>query len=154
MEITISYSDLRLYIGREQWEEVISKVLEKAAELHNISASAEMSVLLCDNDYIRRLNRDYRNVDNATDVLSFALNEGSEFSDEESDVLGDIVISVDKVEEQAKEYNHSAKRELAYLSVHGFLHIIGYDHMTEEEKKEMRNAEEKILRALQIGRED
>lgn len=153
MDITLSYSDLQLQAGREDWEKVVETVLAKAAEIHQIDEQAEISVLLCDDEYIHALNREYRNIDRPTDVLSFALNEGEQSAVEEMGMLGDIIVSVDKVVEQAAEYGHSEKRELAYLTVHGFLHIIGYDHMTDEEKEEMRAAEEEVLQALAIGRE-
>ena len=101
--------------------------------------------------YISRFS-DYRNVDAPTDVLSFALNEGEEDIPEEETELGDIVINLDRAIQQAKEFGHSTEREVAYLSVHGFLHILGYDHYDPEEKKAMRKAEEDILSACGITR--
>ena len=103
-------------------------------------------------DTIHELNRDYRNVDAPTDVLSFALNEGEDDVPEEEKALGDIVINLDRAVEQAKEFGHSKEREMAYLSVHGFLHILGYDHYDPDEKKAMRKAEEDILGACGLSR--
>lgn len=154
MEITIGYSRIGLAQEYRDWEDVIRRVLQQAAEVHGFSPQTELSVLLCDNPYIHQLNREYRHIDRPTDVLSFALNEGEESSTEEANFLGDLVISVDQVKAQASEFGHSETRELAYLTVHGFLHIIGYDHMEEEDKREMRAAEEEILGALSITRED
>ena len=144
MEITINYSDMKFY--DENYEKLIHTVLTKGAELQKVSEEAEISVLICE------LNRDYRNVDAPTDVLSFALNEGEEDIPEEETELGDIVINLDRAIQQAKEFGHSTEREVAYLSVHGFLHILGYDHYDPEEKKAMRKAEEDILSACGITR--
>ena len=150
MEITINYSDMKYY--SEELEALIHRVLEKGAELQKVPEDAEISVLICDGETIHELNRDYRHVDAPTDVLSFALNEGEDDIPEEEKVLGDIVINLDRAVDQAKEFGHSKEREMAYLSVHGFLHILGYDHYDPEEKKAMRKAEEDILGACGITR--
>jgi len=150
MEITINYSNMRFY--NEETEALIRKVLTKGAELQKVPENAEISVLICDAEVIHELNREYRDVDAPTDVLSFALNEGEDDVPEEETELGDIVINLDRAEEQAKEFGHSKERETAYLSVHGFLHILGYDHYEPEEKKEMRTAEEAILSACGLER--
>lgn len=152
MEITVGYQDEKLKLGRDIWEVIIAKVLQTAACLNDVREDAEISVLLCDDEYIHYLNREYRGVDRATDVLSFALNEGDNEVPEEILLLGDVVISVNKVEEQANEYGHSWDRELAYLTVHGFLHILGYDHMVEEDKIRMREEEERVLEELGLLR--
>jgi len=115
-----------------------------------------ISVTLTNPKQIHRLNKEYRNVDRPTDVLSFPMFEKIELEEiikEQKknilpEVLGDIVISVEKVEEQAKEYGHSFEREFSYMLVHGFYHIIGYDHIEEEDKKVMRIKEETILTKL------
>ena len=99
-----------------------------------------------DNEAIRELNREYRDKDSATDVLSFPMYEADEPIDDEEEILfGDIVISLERAQEQAAEYGHSLKREVMYLLVHGLLHLAGYDHMGEEDKKQMREKEEKLL---------
>ncbi len=150
MEITINYSDMKFY--NEDLEKLIYMVLNKGAELQKVPEDAEISVLICDADTIHELNRDYRNVDAPTDVLSFALNEGEDDIPEEEKALGDIVINLDRAIAQAEEFGHSKEREMAYLSVHGFLHILGYDHYDPEEKKAMRKAEEDILSACGLTR--
>lgn len=151
MEITINYSDMKFY--NEELEALILKVLSKGAELQKVDDDAELSVLICDADTIHGLNKTYRNVDAPTDVLSFALNEGEEEeTPEEEKALGDIIINLDRAVEQAKEFGHSKEREMAYLSVHGFLHILGYDHYDPDEKKAMRMAEEEILGACGMER--
>ncbi len=152
MEITISYSDMKYF--SEELEALLNQVLHKGAELQKVAEDAELSVLICDAEEIHVLNREYRNVDAPTDVLSFALNEGDEeeMIPEEEKALGDIVINLDRAVAQAEEYGHSTEREIAYLAIHGFLHILGYDHYEEEEKKAMRTAEEEILGACGITR--
>ncbi len=130
-------------------------VLQKTAEVYNIKPHTEVSVVLANDEYIHALNLEYRGKDCPTDVLSFALNEGDEpqiIDGPEEVLLGDIIISLETATRQAAEYGHSLERELAYLTVHGILHLLGYDHMTEEEKKEMRQEEEHILSFLGINR--
>jgi len=136
-------------------EQVLRSVLQKTAEVYDIKAHTEVSVVLSDDDYIQNLNRQYRGKDCPTDVLSFALNEGEEpdiIDGPEEVLLGDIIISLDTAVRQADEYGHSLERELAYLTVHGILHLLGYDHMNEEDKQEMRQEEEHILSLLGIQR--
>lgn len=153
MIVDIQYEDDSL--RSEQNEAVIRRVCDEVGRVYGPEESWEMSVLLCDNKRIHELNREYRHIDRPTDVLSFALNEGDEVNGEaESQLLGDLVISLERTAEQAKEYGHPFERELAYLTVHGCLHILGYDHMTEEDKKEMRTEEEFILGNLGYVRED
>lgn len=137
-------------------EEIIKNVLVEMAEVYGLEEDEELSVLLCDNACIHQLNLQYRYIDRPTDVLSFALNENMQEveTNNASKLLGDLIISLDKVAEQAEEYGHSFERELAYLTVHGCLHILGYDHMDAEEKKEMRTEEEFILTKLNYLRED
>lgn len=140
-------------------QEILKKVAQQAERLLDIPANAELSVLLVDNQYIRELNQSYRNIDAATDVLSFAMSESGadepelEF-DEEVLLLGDIVISLEQAEKQSLEYEHSFNRELAFLFSHGLLHLLGYDHQNEEEEKLMRAMQEKILEAVNLTRQD
>lgn len=110
------------------------------------------NVIIVDNEYIHKLNRDYRNIDRPTDVITFALEDNGKIELEGGRVLGDIYISIDKAKEQAKEYNHSLKRELSFLMVHGFLHLLGYDHMNEEDEKVMFDKQERILDSYGITR--
>lgn len=122
-----------------------------------VSPQAEVGVVFADDAYIRELNRDYRGIDAATDVLSFALDEGEEPAVQGGPaeaLLGDIVISLETAERQAAEFGHGLEREMAYLTVHGMLHLVGYDHEEESAKAEMRRQEEKILAALGIVREE
>ncbi len=135
-------------------------MLQKTAELLKLTDDTEVSVLVVDNDTIRELNRDYRNKDSATDVLSFPMEEDME-DNREPDViggptermLGDIVISIEKAVEQAAEYGHSIERELAFLTVHGLLHLLGHEHEADAAGEKIMRAEEKrILAALEISR--
>ena len=126
-------------------EEIIQKVCGEVSEVYG----------LCNNEVIHQLNKEYRGIDRPTDVLSFALNEGDEIDVEvETHLIGDLIISLERTAEQAEEYGHPFERELAYLTVHGCLHILGYDHMTDEDKAEMRREEEFVLGNLGYVRED
>ena len=139
----ITYLDLE---ENKKYEETIKKVVEKCYEEENLTKSKMIiTITLTTPENIKKINKEYRNIDRATDVLSFPMFEKEELTKKiknqefmHEDVLGDIIISIEKVEEQAKEYGHSFERELSYMVVHGFYHLMGYDHMTEEEKKEMR----------------
>ena len=114
-----------------------------------------INVILTNPDRIRQINKGQRGIDKETDVLSFPMFEGDEIEkidDNQFDILGDIVVSIDRVNVQAKEYGHSFNRELAYMIVHGFYHLLGYDHMVEEDKIKMREKEENILNKLNITR--
>ncbi len=114
-----------------------------------------VDIILTNPRNIKKLNKKYRNIDKETDVLSFPMFEKEELKNFKSnckEVLGDIVISVDRVKEQAIEYGHSFERELSYMVVHGFYHLMGYDHIKDEDKKQMREKEEKILKELNLQR--
>ena len=108
----------------------------------------EVSVSFVDNEEIRELNREYRNVDSPTDVLSFPMEEDS--LGLFTPLLGDIVISLERALEQSKEYGHSFEREIAYLTAHSMFHLLGYDHMTNEDKKVMREKEKSVMKTLKI----
>ena len=145
---------------KKEYEELIEKVLKKCFEIENIEdKNFYMSIILTTPAEIRKLNKEYRNIDRETDVLSFPMYEKEELEtvkkqkQEWKDTLGDIVISIERVEEQAKEYGHSFEREFAYMLVHGFYHIMGEDHIEEEDKKIMRAKEENVLSKLNIVRE-
>lgn len=138
----------------EEIEELtaVEKVLQSAVlkeDLENVS----FNLIIVNNSYIHELNKQYRNIDRETDVITFAL------EDEETlilpgteRVLGDIYVSIDKAKSQALEYGHSLLRELAFLAVHGFYHLLGYDHMTTEEEKIMFGKQEEILQQFGIKR--
>ena len=151
------------------YEEVIKAVIEKIVETENCPYEIEVNVLLTGNAEIQEANRNFRDIDRPTDVLSFPMvdyNSPTDFSlvDEspecylnpETDelVLGDIMISVDKVYEQAEEYGHSSKREFAFLIAHSMLHLLGYDHMEDEERVVMETKQEAVLEALGITRNE
>ena len=107
---------------------------------------------IVDNEKIREINRDYRNKDAVTDVISFAFEEVNDVEYTDIRFLGEIYISYERCVSQAEDYGHSVKREFCYLAVHGLLHLLGYDHMTDEDKKEMRTLEEEILSEYDIKR--
>lgn len=141
--------------------ETVEKVCNYSLEYEGFSDSAEISVTFTDNENIRKLNKLHRNIDKETDVLSFPILEfdeegnviDSEFDfDEDEVVLGDIVISLEKAQEQAKSYGHSLIREVAFLTAHSMLHLMGYDHMEEDEEKVMFKKQEEILSYLGIER--
>ena len=154
----IIYQDIE---ENKEYEATIKKVVEKCFEEEGISASKLcLTITLTTPENIKKITKEYRNIDKETDVLSFPMFEKQELDEiiakrkfEHEDVLGDIVISIARVEEQAKEYGHSFERELSYMVVHGFYHVMGYDHIKEEDKQKMRPKEEKILNALKILRD-
>ena len=139
--------DNNLYKDYDYLNDVIKKTLE-----HENASDAYLSVIFVDNDEIKEINKTYRNIDSITDVISFALEDNNEKIIGER-ILGDIFISIPKMIEQAKEYNHSEKRELSFLCCHGLLHLLGYDHVnSKEEEKIMFNLQDEILSSLNIER--
>ena len=112
------------------------------------------NVIIVDNNRIHEINKEYRNIDRETDVVSFALEDDKSFNTTDIRMLGDIYISIDKVRSQALEYGHSFKRELYFLSVHGLLHLLGYDHMKKEDEEVMFGKQEEILDRYGIKREE
>ncbi|MCI5789676.1 MAG: rRNA maturation RNase YbeY [Tenericutes bacterium] len=132
--------------------ETVEKVLQSAIVKENLG-DVSFNLVIVDNDYIHELNRDYRKIDRETDVITFALeDEDSLVLPEDIRVLGDIYISIDKARSQAEEYGHSLLRELSFLAVHGFYHLLGYDHMTKEDEKVMFGKQEEVLEANGIKR--
>jgi probable rRNA maturation factor len=131
------------------------KELEDVKNVINIAIknqkldNLEFNIIIVDNNYIHKLNRDYRNIDRPTDVITFALEDYEDIKLEHR-MLGDIYISLDKARSQAEEYGHSFKREICFLAVHGFLHLLGYDHMTKEDEEEMFSLQELILNEANI----
>ena len=143
-----------------KYTDFIEKIISKCFEIENLQKTKlYISITLTNPENIRRINKTYRNIDKETDVLSFPMfekNEIKNFTNSEMDfdeVLGDIIISLDRVQEQAEEYGHSFERELAYMLVHGFYHLMGEDHIEEEDKVIMRKKEENVLTQLEITRE-
>ncbi|QSQ10211.1 Endoribonuclease YbeY [Koleobacter methoxysyntrophicus] len=132
----------------------LEKVIQHALKIEGADDRAEVSIVLTDDEHIRNLNKKHRGIDNPTDVLSFPMidNFNEEMPYEGEIPLGDIVISLERVEEQRKDYGHSFERELAYLAVHGLLHLLGYDHINDDDQREMRAREEEILSGLKITR--
>lgn len=128
-------------IDLQSIEDYIETVLN---EEYKCDKNVYIALLLTDNENIHVINRDYRGKDSPTDVISFAYLE-SDGDIGPYNTLGDIVISLEKVEEQAKNYNHSFRREFFYVLTHGILHLLGYDHIDESEQSEMRKKEEEIL---------
>lgn len=125
--------------------EILEPLLTYALEVENVD-NLEFNVIIINNEEIHKINKEYRGIDRPTDVISFALEDYKDIKYENDyRVLGDIYISIDKVKEQAKEYGHSEKRELAFLAVHGILHLLGYDHMEKEDEKVMFSKQELIL---------
>lgn len=132
----------------EAIEGIINQVIEECLKEEEHSIDVEVSVSFVDNEEIRELNREYRNVDSPTDVLSFPMEEDS--LGLFTPLLGDIVISLERALEQSKEYGHSFEREIAYLTAHSMFHLLGYDHMTDEDKKVMREKEKSVMKTLKI----
>lgn len=139
-------------------EQLVQNVLQFAAHKENIQEGTELSVTFVDNARIQQINKEYRNKDAATDVISFAMEEMGEDEIEivGADIpriLGDIIISIERTKEQAEEYGHSFERELGFLALHGFLHLLGYDHMTESDEKVMFTKQKEILDEYGLSRE-
>lgn len=140
--------------------ERLQEGLQAVARLNGLDEEAEVDVTIVDDYEIHTLNREYRGIDKPTDVLSFALDEDADDSDEpellggpEEHLYGDIIISAETALRQAEEYGHGLEREMTYLAVHGMFHLLGYDHMTDAEKAEMRAKEEEALRAINLSEE-
>ena len=130
----------------------VEKVLYKAMEKENLE-NTSFNLIIVDNEYIHELNKNYRHIDRETDVITFALEDDDTLivgGDER--ILGDIYISIDKAKSQALEYGHSLLRELSFLAVHGFYHLLGYDHMTKEDEEVMFKKQDEVLDACGIFR--
>lgn len=132
--------------------ELLRDVLMYAMEKENVK-NTSFDVIFVDNNYIHELNKNYRNIDRETDVITFALDDDSScINGSDVHLLGDIYISVDKAHNQAEEYGHSFKRELCFLAVHGFYHLLGYDHMTKEDEEVMFRKQDEVLEHFKIER--
>lgn len=154
--IELEYREIK---ENKEYEEIIKRVVRTCYEEEKMeNANLTISIILTTPRIIKEINSEFRNIEKETDVLSFPMFEKEELdnlianNNNIPEVLGDIVISVEKVKEQAEEYGHSFERELSYMVVHGFYHLMGYDHIEEEDKVIMRPKEEKILEKLDIKR--
>lgn len=151
---------LRTYISDRQdiiqitpeIKKLIRSAIRNTLKYENFTRSCEVSVTIVDNEEIHRINSEQRGIDRATDVLSFPMFD-DDFDDGEYCILGDIVISAERADEQAKEYQHSFEREIAFLTVHSVLHLLGYDHETSpEDESDMFGRQEKILTIMKLTR--
>ena len=133
------------YDDSKEYKKIIAKILRVAAKHLKLKGKNVINVILVNDEEIKRLNGQYRQIDKVTDVLSF---ENDDYTDE----LGDVFISIDKAKSQAEEYQHSFSRELAFLTVHGFLHCLGYDHLFSNDEKEMFGIQDEILNKSQFRR--
>ena len=133
--------------------EQIKKLMELAIKYEGLG-NVEFNIIIVDNEYIHKLNKEHRGIDRETDVITFALEDYKDITYDDYRLLGDIYISIDKAKSQAEEYGHSFLRELSFLAVHGFLHLLGYDHMNEEDERIMFTRQEKILDEAGIKREN
>lgn len=137
----------------KKYQEIINKVFETCFKEEGLyDSKIYISVILTDEDGIHKINKEYRNIDRPTDVLSFPMFQPNEIEEAKTreEVLGDIIVCMPIVKKQAVEYEHSEEREFAYMLVHGFYHVMGYDHMVEEDRIKMRAKEETILGKLGI----
>jgi probable rRNA maturation factor len=133
------------------YEQDFTAIIEQALKTLGIEDDVEVSCVLVDDERIHEINREYRHIDRSTDVISFAMEDNDQFYVEGMPrTLGDIFISVDHAKKQAEEYGHSLRREMCFLFTHGILHLLGYDHMTDEQEKEMFGLQDQILGALNI----
>ncbi len=146
--ITIVEDGKKHKLDVKKYRDIIKSVFKTVDDDHI------MTVIFVDKETIHTINRDYRGVDRVTDVISFALhdNDSCEFTEESEQELGDIFICVDRAIEQASDYGHSVEREIGFLAVHGYLHLCGYDHMTEEDEKVMFAKQDEILNKANLKR--
>lgn len=147
MEIEI-FNETNVKLDKEL--EIVHEVLIHGLNKLGID-EAIFNVIIVDNDYIHKLNKDYRNIDRETDVITFALEDDKTFNPDIR-ILGDVYISIDKAKSQSEEYGHSLLRELSFLAVHGMLHLLGYDHMKKEDEEIMFKLQEEILDEMDIKR--
>ena len=146
---------------KKEYEEIVKKVLTRCFQEEKMeNTKLSITIILTTPEKIQKINKEYRKIDHATDVLSFPMFEKEELEPkiengdfEHEDTLGDIIISMQKVEEQANEYGHSFEREFSYMLVHGFYHLMGYDHIQEKDKIKMRQKEDQILADLKVTRD-
>ena len=160
MEIIIGREPENLQVSEEmgtleELEKIVRRAVEITGPLYDVENS-EVSITLTNDEYIHQMNKKYRGLDRPTDVLSFAFVDSEEPEIEdgpETEVLGDIIISLERAWAQSQEYGHSMERELSFLTIHGILHLLGYDHMEEEERMEMEEEQRYIMGKLGISRD-
>ena len=150
-DITYEIDKIEEFLDEKKIENVIKFILENEYKEEYRKNDYYLSLLIADNKIIKQINKEYRNKDTETDVISFAYNETENIGG--LNVLGDIIISLEKVKNQSKEYGHSEEREFYYVLCHGMLHLLGYDHIEEEDKKIMRKREEEILEKFNYTRD-
>lgn len=151
VDITYDIETVKEYMDEKDINDFVSYIIKNEYGEEYDKNDYYVSILLTNNNVIQKINLEYRGKDSPTDVISFAYNETENIS--VNNILGDIVISIDRVNEQAVEYEHSEKREFYYVLCHGMLHLLGYDHIKEEDKKIMREKEENILTTFDYIRE-
>lgn len=153
MNTTISFEPETLTVEDKIFEEIM-RAADVVGELYGVENS-ELSITLTDDEHIHALNKKFRGVDRATDVLSFAFRESDEpeVIGAEFEVLGDVIISLERAKVQAEEFGHSFLREVIFLEVHGLLHLLGYDHIADDERQEMETEQKFIMDKLKIFRE-
>lgn len=157
MPLQIDFLDETMTVN-EAHVQLVEQLLQHSADVLAIEDGSEVTVSFVTNEAIQQINRDYRQKDQPTDVISFALEELGEgeiaiIGEGMPRILGDIIISTERAAEQAEEYGHSLERELGFLAVHGFLHLLGFDHMTEEDEKIMFGKQEEILATFGLQRQ-
>ena len=150
-DITYEIEDLEEFFDENKITEFTNFILKEEYGDEYYKNDYYLSLLIANDKIIKEINKEYRNKDSATDVISFAYNETENVGP--MNVMGDIIISIEKVKEQAKEYGHSEEREFYYVFCHGILHLLGYDHIEKEDKKIMREREEKILKNFNYKRD-
>lgn len=146
--VLMTYEINNIY-GYDEDYSYLDKVIKKTLKLEKVK-KAVFSITFVGNEEIKRINKEYRSIDKVTDVISFAFLDNLDFQNNEIKVLGDIYICIPKMLEQAEAFNHSRKRELAFLTVHGLLHLLGYDHIEKEDEEVMFHKQEVILNATNI----
>ena len=151
MEIYIENRQNKIEINNEI-NDIIEETIKESLMFEKDNLNYEISVLIVDNEEIRKLNNEFRGIDKETDVLSFPMDD--EFIIEGPLLLGDIIISAEKALEQSKDYNHSLYREIAYLTAHSMFHLMGYDHMDDEEKFIMREKEKEIMKRIGVFKDN
>lgn len=156
MNLEIDFFDETNTLADEEVAQ-IERIINFAADKLKVEDESEISITFVSNERIQEINREYRQKDKSTDVISFAMEELGEGEVEvlggnQPRILGDIIISIPKAKEQADEYGHSFLRELGFLAIHGFLHLLGYDHETEEDEKEMFSLQRELLEEYGLKR--